>query len=63
MKGYESKTEMREKLINALKDAWEANPQARLGQLIYSIVKNNSQEDLFDLHDEKFLSLLENFVK
>lgn len=63
MEGYKSSPEMRKKLIDALQNAWEANPQARLGQLISSILKNNSQEDLFDLYDEKFLSLLTSFVK
>lgn len=58
MKGYKSTARKRFDLMNALRDTWNKYPELRLGQLISCVIKD---KDLFNLHDEQFLSMLETF--
>lgn len=58
MKNYES--------LDALETTWKAHPQLRFGQLITCISGNPNlygikSRDLFPIHDEKFLDLIEAF--
>lgn len=58
IKGYKSSATMRLHLTRTLLDTWKTVPELRLGQLISCVVKD---KDLFYLHDEQFLKLLQTF--
>ncbi len=58
MEGYKSSPTIRLDTVRKLLSTWNKHPELQLGQLIFCVVKDT---DLFALHDEQFLSMLENF--
>lgn len=58
MESYKSSPTLRLNLIRKLLHIWKKYPTLRFGQLVACIIKD---ADLFDLHDEQFLSMLEAF--
>lgn len=58
MEGYKSSPTLRLHLVRHLLTAWNKHPELRFGQLVACVAKD---KDLFALHDEQFLSMLEAF--
>jgi hypothetical protein len=58
MEGYKSSPTLRVDLVRKLLHTWKKYPTLRFGQLISCVVKD---KDLFAVHDEQFLSMLEAF--
>ena len=58
MEGYKSSPTLRLDLVRKLLQTWNKYPTLRFGQLIACVIQH---EDLFTIHDEQFLVLLETF--
>lgn len=58
MEGYKSSPTLRLDLVRKLLHIWKKYPTLRFGQLVSCVVKD---ADLFAVHDEQLLVLLEAF--
>ena len=58
MEGYRSSPTLRLDLVRKILHIWKKYPTLRFGQLVSCVVKD---ADLFTVHDEQFLTLLEAF--
>ena len=60
--GYTRSPEVTEKLVQTIKEALEAHPRQRLGQLIInSMSLTRQKQDLWNVWDEEMIELLQGY--